>query len=105
MKCILREWLINAQGEDVVAGIRTPYPLNSNTKAKDADKLPALDELMPDVYDQLDAIRTKLENHYCDMQDIEFTSRMENYGYFRRGSENEMVLLLSVWLVKCNLLV
>jgi len=67
------EWLINAQGEDVVAGIRTPYPLNSNTKAKDADKLPALDELMPDVYDQLDAIRTKLENHYCDMQDIEFT--------------------------------
>jgi len=67
------EWLINAQGEDVVAGIRTPYPLNSNIKAKDADKLPALDELMPDVYDQLDAIRTKLENHYCDMQDIEFT--------------------------------
>ena len=67
------EWLINAQGEDVVAGIRTPYPLNSNTKAKDADKLPALDELMPDVYDQLDAIRTKLENHYRDMQDIEFT--------------------------------
>jgi len=67
------EWLINAQGEDVVAGIRTPYPLNSNTKAKDADKMPALDELMPDVYDQLDAIRTKLENHYCDMQDIEFT--------------------------------
>ena len=67
------EWLINAQGEDVVAGIRTPYPLNSNTKVKDADKLPALDELMPDVYDQLDAIRTKLENHYCDMQDIEFT--------------------------------
>ena len=67
------EWLINAQGEDVVAGIRTPYPLNSNTKPKDADQLPALDELMPDVYDQLDAIRTKLENHYCDMQDIEFT--------------------------------
>jgi len=67
------EWLINAQGEDVVAGIRTPFPLNSNTKAKDSDKLPALDELMPDVYDQLDAIRTKLENHYCDMQDIEFT--------------------------------
>ena len=67
------EWLINAQGEDVVAGIRTPYPLNSNTKAKDTDQLPALDELMPDVYDQLDAIRTKLENHYCDMQDIEFT--------------------------------
>ena len=67
------EWLINAQGEDVVAGIRTPYPLNSNTKAKDSDKLPALDELMPDVYNQLDAIRTKLENHYCDMQDIEFT--------------------------------
>ena len=67
------EWLINAQGEDVVAGTRTPYPLNSNTKTKDTNQLPALDEFMPDIYDQLDAIRTKLENHYRDMQDIEFT--------------------------------
>ena len=67
------EWLINAQGEDVVAGTRTPYPLNSNTKTKDTNQLPALDEFMPDLYDQLDAIRTNLENHYRDMQDIEFT--------------------------------
>ena len=67
------EWLINAQGEDVVAGIRTPYPLNSSTKTAETDELPSLDLSMPEVYAQLDSIRLKLENHYRDMQDIEFT--------------------------------
>ena len=67
------EWLINAQGEDVVAGIRTPYPLNSSTKTAETDELPGLDQSMPEVYAQLDSIRLKLENHYRDMQDIEFT--------------------------------
>ena len=67
------EWLINAQGEDVVAGIRTPYPLNSSTKTAETDALLGLDESMPEVYAQLDSIRLKLENHYRDMQDIEFT--------------------------------
>ncbi|HAZ63567.1 MAG TPA: pyruvate, phosphate dikinase [Armatimonadetes bacterium] len=55
------EYLINAQGEDVVAGIRTPEPIS------------ALAEQMPEVYKQLDAIRTQMENHYADMQDMEFT--------------------------------
>ena len=67
------EWLMNAQGEDVVAGIRTPYPLNSSTKTAETNKLPGLDESMPEVYNQLDSIRLKLEKHYRDMQDIEFT--------------------------------
>ena len=67
------EWLINAQGEDVVAGIRTPYPLNSSTKTAETNELPGLDQSMPEVYNQLDSIRLKLENHYRDMQDIEFT--------------------------------
>ena len=67
------EWLINAQGEDVVAGIRTPYPLNSNTKTTETKQYLGLDESMPEVYNQLDSIRLKLEKHYRDMQDIEFT--------------------------------
>ncbi len=67
------EWLMNAQGEDVVAGLRTPYPLNSSTKTAETNKLPGLDESMPEVYNQLDSIRLKLEKHYRDMQDIEFT--------------------------------
>jgi len=65
------EFLINAQGEDVVAGIRTPQPIN---RVKDKDgKLPALEEVMPDCYQQLVNIREILEKHYKDMQDIEFT--------------------------------
>jgi len=67
------EWLINAQGEDVVAGIRTPNPLNEATKSEKNKDLQSLEKAMPDVYAELDAIRLKLENHFHDMQDIEFT--------------------------------
>jgi len=67
------EWLTNAQGEDVVAGLRTPNPLNEDTKTKDTKNLPSLEESMPDIYNQLSDIRTRLEKHYSDMQDIEFT--------------------------------
>ena len=67
------EWLQNAQGEDVVAGIRTPHPLNQSTKTEESKNLESLEEFLPDVYDQLDSIRQKLEKHYNDMQDIEFT--------------------------------
>lgn len=67
------EWLPNAQGEDVVAGIRTPNPLNEATKGEQNKHLPSLEKAMPQVYKELDAIRTKLEKHYRDMQDIEFT--------------------------------
>ena len=67
------EWLINAQGEDVVAGIRTPNPLNEATKNPHNANLESLEKAMPDVYKELDAIRVHLENHFKDMQDIEFT--------------------------------
>jgi pyruvate,orthophosphate dikinase len=67
------EWLPNAQGEDVVAGIRTPNPLNEATKNEQNRHLPSLETAMPEVYRSLDAIRTTLERHYKDMQDIEFT--------------------------------
>ena len=67
------EWLINAQGEDVVAGIRTPNPLNEATKNPHNAKLASLEKAMPDVYKELDSIRLLLEDHFRDMQDIEFT--------------------------------
>jgi len=65
------EYLLNAQGEDVVAGIRTPQPINKT--GKDNGSLPSLEEEMPEVYKELESIYKKLENHYTDMQDIEFT--------------------------------
>ena len=67
------EWLINAQGEDVVAGIRTPNPLNEATKTEQNKDLASLETAMPDVYKELDGIRKRLEDHFHDMQDIEFT--------------------------------
>ncbi len=65
------EYLLNAQGEDVVAGIRTPQPINRRQKGE--KNIPSLEEEMPEVYGQLDEIREKLDRHYRDMQDIEFT--------------------------------
>ncbi len=66
------EWLKDAQGEDVVAGIRTPNPLNNSTKTEDSDLI-SLEEDMPTIYAELDEIQKRLEKHYRDMQDIEFT--------------------------------
>jgi pyruvate, orthophosphate dikinase len=65
------EYLINAQGEDVVAGTRTPQPINSQQKSEGSG--PSLEETMPEIYRELDQIRGKLDRHYRDMQDIEFT--------------------------------
>jgi pyruvate,orthophosphate dikinase len=67
------EYLVNAQGEDVVAGIRTPQHLTVQGKLAQNSDAPAMEETMPEVFQQLDAVRTKLESHYRDMQDIEFT--------------------------------
>ena len=67
------EWLQNAQGEDVVAGLRTPNPLNESTKTDDNQDALSLESFLPQIYNDLDAIRIKLEKHYADMQDIEFT--------------------------------
>jgi len=67
------EFLINAQGEDVVAGIRTPNPINEESKNDHSRNLKTMQEWMPAVYKQLADIRKKLEKHYHDMLDIEFT--------------------------------
>ena len=78
------EYLINAQGEDVVAGIRTPQQITKTGSQRWAQlagvsetdrlaKYPSMEEAMPEIYKELDAIQTKLENHYKDMQDMEFT--------------------------------
>ncbi len=78
------EYLVNAQGEDVVAGIRTPQQITkegSQRWAKQqsieesvrAEKYPSMEEAMPEIYAQLDALQDKLEKHYHDMQDMEFT--------------------------------
>lgn len=67
------EWLVNAQGEDVVAGIRTPNPLNEDTKNEQNKQMSSLQTAMPEVYKELNGFRNRLEKHYRDMQDIEFT--------------------------------
>ena len=70
-KEIYGEFLVNAQGEDVVAGIRTPQPLSIDHEDKNNGK--SLQEVMPDKYEELISVFNKLEEHYMDMQDIEFT--------------------------------
>lgn len=78
------EYLINAQGEDVVAGIRTPQQITKIgsqrwaelagiSEEERAKNFPSMEEAMPEIYKELDALQTKLENHYKDMQDMEFT--------------------------------
>jgi len=67
------EYLVNAQGEDVVAGIRTPAPINTYSKNDQSKNLDTLQKLMPKLYKELDEYQNRLERHYKDMQDIEFT--------------------------------
>jgi len=67
------EYLVNAQGEDVVAGIRTPAPVNEYSKNAQSEHLPSLEKLMPYLYKELYSYQKRLEKHYKDMQDIEFT--------------------------------
>jgi pyruvate,orthophosphate dikinase len=70
---IYGEYLINAQGEDVVAGTRTPQYITKKARQQAKVKAPSMEEVMPDVYMQLHKILKKLEKHYKDMQDVEFT--------------------------------
>jgi pyruvate,orthophosphate dikinase len=67
------EYLVNAQGEDVVAGIRTPQPLSLAEKKAMASDLPSMEEVLPPLYHELVTFRDRLEQHYRDMQDMEFT--------------------------------
>ncbi|MBT4769499.1 MAG: pyruvate, phosphate dikinase [Rhodospirillaceae bacterium] len=72
-KAFFGEFMINAQGEDVVAGIRTPQPLTKAIGKMEKSALPSLEEMMPVVFAELDGLRGCLETHFRDMQDIEFT--------------------------------
>jgi pyruvate,orthophosphate dikinase len=72
-KLLYGEFLINAQGEDVVAGIRTPQPISKLVRERQDGKKPSMEEAMPEAYAELMAIGQKLEQHYRDMQDVEFT--------------------------------
>ncbi len=67
------EYLLNAQGEDVVAGIRTPGPITHKQKVESGSSDNALQDLMPDIYKQLEDVRKKLEGHFKEMEDLEFT--------------------------------
>src|SRR3546814_269576 len=71
--CYYGEFLINAQGEDVVAGIRTPQYLTKQARERAGAKLPSMEEAMPETYAELAKVFAILETHYRDMQDIEFT--------------------------------
>jgi pyruvate,orthophosphate dikinase len=70
---IYGEYLVNAQGEDVVAGTRTPQYITKKARQQAKVKAPSMEEVMPNVYKQLHKILKKLEKHYKDMQDVEFT--------------------------------
>jgi len=72
-KEVYGEYLINAQGEDVVAGTRTPQHITKKSRVKSKEKLPSMEESMPSIFRQLKKILIKLEKHYKDMQDVEFT--------------------------------
>lgn len=82
-KSIYGEYLLNAQGEDVVAGIRTPYPIDNASKTVDNASFPSLEDKMPSVYKQFLEITNKLELHYRDMQDIEFTIQEEKLWFLQ----------------------
>lgn len=101
------EYLINAQGEDVVAGIRTPQPLSIKAKEKESIAMPSMEETMPEVFAQLNDVRLKLEKHYRDMQDIEFTVQ-QNKLYMlqtRTGKRTAAAALkIAVDMVKENLI-
>lgn len=79
-KHLYGEYLLNAQGEDVVAGIRTPGPINTQSALENDSGLPSLEDSLPEVYKEFVEIANLLENHYKDMQDIEFT--IENSRLF-----------------------
>jgi pyruvate,orthophosphate dikinase len=91
------EYLVNAQGEDVVAGIRTPQQLTLKGKQKQKSRMPSMEEVMPEVYRQLAQVRDRLERHYRDMQDIEFTvERGKLYMLQTRGGKRTAAAALKI---------
>ncbi len=91
------EFLVNAQGEDVVAGIRTPQPINESSRHAGGEKLPTLEGVMPKPYGDLVKVYQKLEKHYRDMQDIEFTiERGKLYMLQTRGGKRTAAAALKI---------
>lgn len=101
------EYLLNAQGEDVVAGIRTPHQISEAGRQKHAPATVSLEEYMPAIYKELQACSRLLEQHYKDMQDIEFTIEEEKLWILqtRNGKRSaEAAIRIAVNLVKENIL-
>ncbi|MHC4452962.1 MAG: pyruvate, phosphate dikinase, partial [Planctomycetota bacterium] len=97
------EYLVNAQGEDVVAGIRTPQTLTVREKEEQGSKLPAMEEVMPEVFRQLSEIRDTLERHYADMQDVEFTvQRAKLYMLQTRAGKRTATAALKIAAELCH---
>jgi pyruvate, orthophosphate dikinase len=97
------EYLVNAQGEDVVAGIRTPQHLTVAGKHANGSKLPAMEEVMPPVFEQLLKVRTLLETHYRDMQDIEFTVQQNKLWMLQtRGGKRTAPAALKIAVDMCR---
>jgi pyruvate, orthophosphate dikinase len=97
------EFLVNAQGEDVVAGIRTPQHLTIAGKQANKSDLPAMEEVMPEVFGQLDEVRLTLERHYRDMQDIEFTVQQSKlYMLQTRTGKRTAAAALKIAVDLCN---
>jgi pyruvate,orthophosphate dikinase len=97
------EYLINAQGEDVVAGIRTPQHLTIAGKKANNSTLPAMEETMPEVFSQLEDVRKQLEKHYADMQDIEFTVQQGKlYMLQTRNGKRTAQAALKIAVDLCN---
>ena len=97
------EYLVNAQGEDVVAGIRTPQYITLKAKQENNADLPAMEEIMPEVFGQLMGVRAQLEAHYADMQDIEFTvEKGRLYVLQTRAGKRTASAALRIAVEMCN---
>ena len=102
---VLGEWLPNAQGEDVVAGIRTPGPLHAEDEAA-SNEVQSLEKEQPKVYKELIDTLGRLERHYTDIQDVEFTVQDEQLFICKPGMQNELreprLRSPSIWLRKTS---
>ena len=88
---IYGEYLINAQGEDVVAGTRTPQYITKKARQQAKVKAPSMEEVMPNVYKQLHKILKKLEKHYKICKMLSLQLKIKNYGCFKLDLEKEQL--------------
>jgi len=97
------EYLVNAQGEDVVAGIRTPQNISIAGKEQSKSDLPSMEEVMPGIYKELVGFRDRLERHYTDMQDMEFTIQRNKLWMLQtRNGKRTAAAALKIAVDMCN---